>query len=131
MTLAVDSAQAEIGYGPPPAPAPALSRPRPERITHGQCRTPRCEHDGVLYPTPWSGERTHCATHSGRLYRDHVEDGRTAIRELKAAAAMGDGEGERLAHKKLAALVGEHQARETATAIANALAEKPTRGGRR
>lgn len=124
-----DDARADLGYVP--APAPALSQPRPARITHGQCRTPRCEFEGVLFPTPWSGDRTHCAACSGRAYRDLVEDTRLAIRDLKNAAAMGDGEGERSAFKKLAALVGDHQARETANAIAHALAEKPAKGGRR
>lgn len=130
-----------VGYRPAPKPVPVEeSKPaKPTSATHGHCRhegrehgaVVRCEHEGVLFPTPSSGDRTHCGKHSGEAYRNRVEQTRASIRALKAAAAMGRSEDERAEYKTLASLVGEHQAQQTANAIRAALDEKPTKGGRR
>lgn len=126
----MSEAWADIGHGPAPAPPPPEYR-HPEKSTTGQCRTPRCEYEGVLFPTPWSGDRTHCATCSGNAYRRHVEDTRQAVRALKAAAVTGNDQAEREAYQQLVALVGSHQAGETHQAVKNGIDLKPAKGNHR
>ena len=84
-----------------------------------------------LHQPPGRIEHTICGDCSGKRNRDTVEQTRDVIRDLKAATAVGNATAERDAFKQLEALVGKHQAGETANAIRAKLEASGGKGGRR
>lgn len=123
-----DDLRAAIGYNAE-RPAPAIKAPAAVRLVRGDCADCPAV-DVALHPRCGALVRNVCADCAGKSNRRHVEDTRHTIRDLKAAAASGDSHEERAAMKRLAALVGDHQAGETIAAIRAAL-EAPAKGGRR
>lgn len=123
-----DGPRAELGYQQTRPPPPEVYRKPvvPVATTRGVCRDCQDGFEGggvALFASPSSIERTLCATCSGKRNRSIVEQVREVIRDLKAAAAVGNAGAERDHAKALALLVGEHQAGETVKAIRDRLSE--------
>lgn len=126
-----DGPRAELGYQRtevyrPPPPEVYRQPVVPVATVRGVCRDCQDGFEGggvALFASPSSIERTLCATCSGRRNRSIVEQVREVIRDLKAAAAVGNAGAERAHAKALALLVGEHQAGETVKAIRDRLSE--------
>ena len=103
-------------------------------VARGTCRDCQAGFDdgGVpLFPAPGHVARTICASCQGKRNRGSVESTRAAIRDLKAAVAVGNAADEFDATGRLIELVGPAQAHETARAVRAAHDESSARGGRR
>ncbi len=139
MAANFEEPRVDTGYRAPAPPAIPPGR--------GVCRDCRAGEDTLRAPVAWergvplycrpraTGEsaahRVVCATCVGKINREHTERITDAVRALKAASVMGNGDDERAAHKQLATLAGAEAADGCAAALRNAASEKPAKGGRR
>jgi hypothetical protein len=135
----------DLGEPEETPPAPAIARTGEVKAyvrapnlcgARGDCR--HCNRDEaknvLLYPMPGHVQRTACHACVGKANRDIVERTRTCIRQLKAAAAIGNSQEERTLIGQLRTLVGAAQADQTVAAIRARLSEgapghRPPRGG--
>lgn len=132
-----DDPRADLGYEPDRDPPRLVAAKAPEPFTAARGTCPRCKAgedkpEGVaLFPTAGGFRRTVCSTCQGRDNRDHVEQTRGVIRELRAAVAVGNTADERSCLIQLRSLVGATQADETARAIQAAIDTPAAKGRRR